>query len=366
MFRSFQSAVVVLSAAALTSISSEPKLVWTDISVEARNIPALTDTNLTLQQWQRLLTVRADQGNLISDLTLPPMAGTYIVRDQTLRFQPQFPLAPNITYRAIYRPPNGKPITATHRIDAPAPKSTTTVSAIYPSASTLPENLLKFYIHFTAPMSAGHIYDYIHLHNSNGKPVELPFLEIDEELWNPDMTRLTLFLDPGRIKRGVKPLEEIGPSFEAGKTYTLAISPEWLDANGAPLKSKFEKKFTVTGPDRDPPDPSKWKLNPPNSKREALTITFNEPLDHAIIERTLRVTDSKGAHVAGKNEVKDGERSWTFTPHEPWKTGEFVAIIPTRIEDLAGNNIGKPFDVDLAIEERQLTIEKVRLPFRAP
>ena len=32
--------------------------------------------------------------------------------------------------------------------------------------------------------------------------IELPFLEIDEELWDPAMMRLTLFIDPGRIKRG--------------------------------------------------------------------------------------------------------------------------------------------------------------------
>jgi len=34
-------------------------------------------------------------------------------------------------------------------------------------------------------MQRGHIYDYIHLRNEAGQNVELPFLEIDEELWNP-------------------------------------------------------------------------------------------------------------------------------------------------------------------------------------
>ena len=67
-------------------------------------------------------------------------------------------------------------------------------------------------------MSRGHIYDHIRLLDAQGAPVELPFLEIDEELWNAEMTRLTLFIDPGRIKRGVKPLEEIGPSLVAGQT----------------------------------------------------------------------------------------------------------------------------------------------------
>jgi len=69
------------------------------------------------------------------------------------------------------------------------------------------------------------------LRDSAGKTVELPFLEIDEELWNPQMTRLTLFIDPGRIKRGVQPLEEIGPVLENGKHYALIIDAAWQDSS---------------------------------------------------------------------------------------------------------------------------------------
>jgi hypothetical protein len=39
-------------------------------------------------------------------------------------------------------------------------------------------------------------------------------------------------------------------------------------------------------------------------------------------------------------------------------------ITPTTIEDLAGNNIGKPFDVDLFERvERRMTNASVTLPF---
>ncbi len=50
-------------------------------------------------------------------------------------------------------------------------------------------------------MSRGDSYRHIQLRDAKGKAVELPFLELGEELWNPDMTRLTLFIDPGRVKR---------------------------------------------------------------------------------------------------------------------------------------------------------------------
>jgi len=133
----------------------------------------------------------------------------------------------------------------------------------------LPQNLLKFYLHFSAPMSRGHIYDHIHLLDQNGQAVELPFLEIDEELWNPEMTRLTLFIDPGRIKRGVQPLEEIGPALEAGKSYTLEIDAAWRDNAGLPLRENFRKSFRVAAPDREPPAPATWKIRSPKAGTHA-------------------------------------------------------------------------------------------------
>src|SRR5437762_8966838 len=99
-------------------------------------------------------------------------------------------------------------------------------------------------------MRRGHIYEHIRLLDHAGKDVELPFLEINEELWNPDMTRLTLFIDPGRIKRGVKPLEEVGPALENGKRFTLSIDSAWQDAQGQPLKAGFQKTFRVGPTDR--------------------------------------------------------------------------------------------------------------------
>lgn len=41
------------------------------------------------------------------------------------------------------------------------------------------------------------------------------------------------------------------------------------------------------------------------------------------------------------------ERQWSFVPDRPWQRGSHRLIVATTIEDLAGNNIGKTFDVDL-------------------
>jgi hypothetical protein len=301
------------------------------------------------------------------------MLGVYRVQPDSLRFEPQFPLEPGVAYRAVFRPdqlPGARgssdaPITSDFQLPPRNATPTTVVSHIYPSAGLLPENLLKFYVHFSAPMSRGRIYDHIHLRDEAGKEVELPFLEIDEELWDPAMTRLTLIIDPGRIKRGVLPLEEIGPALEEGKSYTLVIARECRDGAGNPLKENFQKVFKVGPPDREPPDHTRWRIQPPKSgARDALAVTFPEPMDHALAQRVISVITESGMVIEGKVELEDQERRWIFAPRHPWRAGRYQLIIQTTLEDLAGNNIGKPFEVDLFEGvQRRLAAATVKLPF---
>ncbi|HEY6401210.1 MAG TPA: Ig-like domain-containing protein [Blastocatellia bacterium] len=328
-----------------------------------------------LAEWRLLLSVYAIQ-EWPSDATdLPQMVGVYRVESNALRFEPQFPLEPGLVYQAIFRPdrmPGGskaQPVKSVFRSPRRSATPATMVSHIYPSAGSLPENLLKFYIHFTAPMSRGNIYDHIRLRDESGKDVELPFLEIDQELWDGTMSRLTLIIDPGRIKRGVRPLEEIGPALEAGKSYTLVIGREWRDGSGIPLKESVQKTFKVEPPDREPPDPARWKIEAPQAgSRDPLAVVFPEPMDHALAQRLIRVAaepagDSRG-FVEGTISLEDQERRWIFTPDTVWRRGRYQIIIQTTVEDLAGNNIGKPFEVDLFEGVgRRLSATTVKLPF---
>jgi hypothetical protein len=344
--------------ACVCTAAADNPIRWQTNSVSASGISSRAGTN-----WPAIFPIYADQGNLLADFNLPPIAGSYAFQNQTLTFTPQFPFQSGVNYHAVLRL-GADTISSTHRIPPLTFESTTTVVAIYPSVEELPENLLKFYLQFSAPMSGGHIYDHIQLRDRAGKDVQLPFLEIDEELWDPTMTRLTLFLDPGRIKRGVRPLEEIGPALQAGQSYTLRISRDWRDANGAALKSDFEKTFKVTAADRDSPNPLRWKITPPKAKsRDPLTIAFDEPLDHALAQRVLRVSDPSGAPVSGGIKLDTTDRAWSFTPKDRWKPGAHKLIVPTIIEDLAGNNIGKVFDVDLQENPRLQTNEVVRVTF---
>jgi hypothetical protein len=117
------------------------------------------------------LSVYADQGDLKADLSVPPMAGRYWNEPGRLYFEPLFPLERGVNYRAVFRP-DGKaaPIVATFELPLQKAAPATVVTHVYPTAQLLPENLLKFYIHFSAPMSRGRIYDHIHLLDEEAKP----------------------------------------------------------------------------------------------------------------------------------------------------------------------------------------------------
>src|SRR5262249_10274078 len=155
----------------------------------------------------------------------------------------------------VYDPAIFSPKPAGHLVsaEATAPKATgnatTVVEKIYPSGDKLPENQLRFYLHFSAPMSRNGAYSHIKLLDEKGKEVASPFLELGEELWDPGVKRFTLLLHPGRIKRGLKPREELGPILEEGKRYTLVIAADWSDAEGNLLKAGVRKSFAVGPPD---------------------------------------------------------------------------------------------------------------------
>jgi len=320
--------------------------------------------------WNRVLAVYAGQGN---STDLPPMVGRYRIHEGFLSFEPQFPLDPGVAYRAEFRPDQlpgahsgqSAPIVAVFKLPSIREGPRTVVQQVFPSSANLPENLLKFYVHFSAPMSRGRIYEHIHLRDALGKEIELPFLEIDEELWDPTMTRLTLFIDPGRIKRGVLPLEEIGPALENGKNYSLVIDSAWKDGVGKTLQASFEKRFKVVPPDRDPPNPAGWKIQAPRpGTRAPLVVAFPESMDHALAQRVIHIVTEAGEVLPGEVTLADQERQWLFVPTASWQSGTHQLVVPTTLEDLAGNNIGKPFEVDLFEGvQRRLTTPTVKLRF---
>ncbi len=333
----------------------------------------LRDVKWERAQWTALFAVYLEPADGATEKDRPPMLGSYKVEKDFLRFEPRFPLKGGTSFRVVFDPSKlPRPIAgelAWARYAVPADvnaKATTVVQQVYPTADKLPENQLRFYIHFSAPMSRGEAYERIQILDAGGKAVDHPFLELDEELWDPQGRRFTLFLHPGRVKRGLKPREELGPILEERKTYTLVIDRRWSDAKGNPLKESFRKTFRVTAPDDNPPDPKSWKLQAPAAgTRAALTVRFPKPLDHGLLQRMLWVVDADGCKVAGGAAVAEGETVWRFTPEKAWQAGTYRLVADTRLEDLAGNSIARPFEVDVFHPvQREVKAETVAIDFR--
>ncbi len=322
--------------------------------------------DLPEEEWREIFPVYTGQEIPEEGEGKPAILGSYAVEGGVVRFRPRFPLIPGLAYCARFDLGRAgvPPLGASFQLALGAVGPSAEVTALYPTAEELPENLLRLYIHFSAPMSRGEAYERIHLFNEDGE-VEAPFVEITQELWDPEMRRLTILFDPGRIKRGLRPHDEVGPPLEAGHSYRLAIDAEWLDGSGRPLREGFEKTFRVTSADRTSPDVASWRLEAPRAgSREALALSFPEPLDRALLLRLLRPLNAEGRQVAGRSEVTDGERRWTFTPDEPWRAGSYGVEVETILEDLAGNSLRQVFDVDLTEPAAPGVDEKrISLPF---
>jgi hypothetical protein len=233
------------------------------------------------------------------------------------------------------------------------------VEAIFPSSHILPANHLKFYIHFSEPMRQGVFLDHCNLLDAQGHAVHEPFRET--ELWSEDGKRLTLWLHPGKQKTGVNLNTQLGPVLAPGMRCSLVISGAWPSANGVPCGKDTEKAF-FTGPrEMNQLTLKSWKLTPPPiGSLKPLHIRFPIPLDHALLLRCVRVVGEDGMAITGTPTTTDAERSWRFTPSLRWSNQEYRVLIDSILEDLAGNSLARPFEVDLqgpALPKLPVTIE---------
>ncbi len=308
--------------------------------------------------WESILSIYADSRSADP----PALMGSYGVERGVLTFTPRFPLAAGMHYRAVFRVGGSAQVVA----DFDGPKldrtATARVEHVYPSTNTLPANQLKLYLFFSAPMARGEAWRRVHLiDNQDGKEAELPFLELNQELWDPEYKRLTVLFDPGRIKRGLVPNKEDGPPLMEGHEYTFVIDADWMDARGVRMAEGFRKTFRVVAADRNPPESKNWRLTAPKAgSRDAVTIDFGKAMDYALLTRLVDVPGVSGTVAVGR-----AEHEWLFTPAQPWKVGQYRVEVGMELEDLSGNRVGRAFDVDTFNKVTEHIEKKtVSLPFR--
>ncbi|GAB3934917.1 Ig-like domain-containing protein [Mucilaginibacter myungsuensis] len=275
--------------------------------------------------------------------------GDFIEKDSSITFRPLIPLSPGMTYEIWYKQ---QPIA---KISVPAtggnkPKLLT----IYPELDTLPENLLKFYLHFDHPMRTGEVLQHVHLLDNKGDTLQSIFLNLQPELWDTTGTTLTLWLDPGRIKRGLVLNKELGNPLKTAQQYQLVVSADWKDSRGLLLEKAYSKKFVAGVHDGAKPDMDQWKLRLPKvGSTEPLVMDLNEPLDHYLLTGVLSMQDAKGNSIKGTISTANKDQQWIFTPLKNWQPGRYQLKAQAKLEDLAGNNLDKVFDRDVREDKQE-------------
>jgi len=342
---------IAVAACSRATSTGSPAIRLTDTAVEVTGLStdtlnALTSAHYSDDQWQQVFRVAVSKD-------APPMLGSYAVSDGIVRFTPAFPLDAGRQYDVAFdaaripgAPSGSSPVTATVGRPAEHTEPSTVITQIYPTADSVPANVLRMYIEFSAPMGRKSGVEYIKLLDEQGKEVPGAVLPLDYEFWSPDHTRFTVFFDPGRVKQGILPNRQMGRAFKPGEMVTLVVSHEWRDEHGLPLKDDYRRTFHVTAPDERPLDPSQWRIAAPAaSSREPVVVTFSKTLDHSLLMRAVGIRRDGNA-VAGDVQVGEGEASWRFTPRDAWRAGTYQLFALQDLEDIAGNQVGRAFEVD--------------------
>ena len=103
---------------------------------------------------------------------------------------------------------------------------------------------------------------------------------------------------------------------------------------------------------------------PASGSTQRLVVSIPEPLDHALMRRAIGVEDEAGRRVDGEVEIGNWETRWTLTPSQPWVAGAHSLVVLSILEDLAGNKIGTPFEIDVFEQvDEKTTGEQFRIPF---
>lgn len=219
---------------------------------------------------------------------------------------------------------------------------------IFPSADTLPENLLRFYVQFSKPMSRGYTREHIRVLGPDGNPAADVLYRAPVELWDRQQRWLTVLLDPGRLKRGLGPNAALGPPLKAGQDYVLHIAAGLPDATTQRTGEAASKRFRVGPPVREPVRPDRWTIvTPPDATTQPMVARFDRPLDRALLPQCLQVIDPTGTPVQGQGSTGNGETEWRFCPSITWLRGSYRLRVAPWLEDVCGNSVAAAFDAEV-------------------
>lgn len=223
---------------------------------------------------------------------------------------------------------------------------------IHPAGPTVPENLLRIELRFDRPQRLPFDIERLKLLDANGAEIDHALL--DQTLPSPNGRRITVLMDPGRVKSGVGPNLEAGRALKAGSTVSLLLVG--TDAAQPPAV----KTWRVIDAASHSLRLENWKLAlPRRGSRAALVVDMQVPVS-SVGEALIAVLDDHGRRVDGTTSLTKGDSAWRFIPRRPWGAGAYRLVTHPDLEDPAGNRSCAAFE-DLF--RRPSTCEGLSLAF---
>ncbi|WP_067064715.1 hypothetical protein [Roseateles chitosanitabidus] len=215
---------------------------------------------------------------------------------------------------------------------------------IHPAGATIPENLLRIELRFGWPQPMP--FDVRRLTLLDASDREIPGALLDLTLPSADGRRLTVLMDPGRIKQGVGPNLDAGRALRAGDTVRLRV-----DGFGGHQPSVV-KTWHVTPAVTTRLDTARWRMTAPRAgSREPLLVDLQAPIS-STGEALIAVRDASGRRVEGRTSLGHGDTQWRFTPDRPWRKSAYELVTHPDLEDPAGNRSCAAFEQRRASEVR--------------
>ena len=116
-------------------------------------------------------------------------------------------------------------------------------------------------------------------------------------------------------------------------------------------------------------DPRLWKIKPPLAQGgAALEIQFSDPVDTGMAIRLISILESGECPLDGRAEISADGLVWKFIPSVKWSPGLHYIEVDPALEDPSGNQLGRPFERDIAADKESLmkSAKPVRLTFVVP
>ncbi len=234
--------------------------------------------------------------------------------------------------------------------------SSPVLESIHPSNAVIPVNTLRFYLYFSNAMQRGQVAKHIWVEDRYGEPVENPFLNLGVELWDPLQKRLTLLVDPGRIKTGVGPNQLVGTVFKEHQHYAIVVSRNMRDVNRVPTAIERRITFTAGPAVVDPVDVSLWDFELPSAgTRSPFIIRFDRIMDVGTSKRMISIHGVNGKALKGRF-ISHGTYL-EFFPLQNWVVGAHRLKVNAEIEDVSGNSIVVPFEKNGVVGDSNVLTE---------